>query len=359
MTNPLKLQSIQAARGIAALAVVAYHLSITLAEPRYLNDAVFSRFTHRGNLGVDFFFVLSGFIIMHAHGGDVGKGLDRWKHYIRARFTRMFPIYWLYTAGICALLIVGLGTSAKAPVGLIQWLSTFSLVRLENFGTPIAPAWTLFHEVAFYAVFSVLIINRRAGLFLFSLWVALILGHFQYAPAANRTPFSTYFSAYNLDFLLGMLAQFVVRKRFKLSPIACLLGVALFGLLYATESGGLFVPLGYASSFALIIVGLASAETVRGGYSLPLGALVGNASYTIYLTHQAFEGVFAKVLSHVSIPHAVIFITVFLLSVAAGVLSYLLVEKPLMGFLKQTLMRRTRRTVSALNLIPEEKEIAA
>ncbi|MCR2346177.1 hypothetical protein NSP34_25335, partial [Salmonella enterica] len=36
-------------------------------------DAVFLNFTHRGNLGVDFFFVLSGFIIVFAHYKDINQ----------------------------------------------------------------------------------------------------------------------------------------------------------------------------------------------------------------------------------------------------------------------------------------------
>ncbi len=46
------------------MAVVAFHLFLLHGNSRYLNDAVFLNFTHRGNLGVDFFFVLSVWLII-------------------------------------------------------------------------------------------------------------------------------------------------------------------------------------------------------------------------------------------------------------------------------------------------------
>ena len=59
--------SIQLGRALVALAVAAFHLSITFSDPRYGGQAVLSEWTNRGNIGVDFFFVLSGFIILKAH----------------------------------------------------------------------------------------------------------------------------------------------------------------------------------------------------------------------------------------------------------------------------------------------------
>ncbi len=49
-----------------------------------------------GHAGVDFFFVLSGFIIMHAHTADIGKP-ERLYRYLWRRATRIYPIYWIVT----------------------------------------------------------------------------------------------------------------------------------------------------------------------------------------------------------------------------------------------------------------------
>jgi exopolysaccharide production protein ExoZ len=64
---------IQSCRGLAAIAVAAFHLSIDVGDHRYLGHQILRWLTWRMNLGVDFFFVLSGFIILLAHEKDIGQ----------------------------------------------------------------------------------------------------------------------------------------------------------------------------------------------------------------------------------------------------------------------------------------------
>ena len=95
MSNvPLKkFDSLQVFRGLAALGVVFYHTAMSTNVfvgkiPTWLN----SMFDH-GFLGVDFFFVLSGFIIMSSHFDDE-KSVASLKTYGIKRFVRIFPPYW-------------------------------------------------------------------------------------------------------------------------------------------------------------------------------------------------------------------------------------------------------------------------
>lgn len=107
------LKTLQAGRGIAAISVAAYHLSITMGNPRYGGNAAFQAYTNAGDRGVDFFFVLSGFIILFAHIADIGHP-EACGRYAYRRFARLFPIYWLYTA-IFVLLLFVVGGEARTP----------------------------------------------------------------------------------------------------------------------------------------------------------------------------------------------------------------------------------------------------
>ncbi|NBQ54213.1 MAG: acyltransferase, partial [Proteobacteria bacterium] len=63
---------------------------------------------HAGHrYGVDFFFVLSGFIILHAHMDDIGRPA-RLGRYLWRRAVRVYPIYWIcLTLSVGALVVMG------------------------------------------------------------------------------------------------------------------------------------------------------------------------------------------------------------------------------------------------------------
>lgn len=93
MRAAIKFDSLQIFRGLAALGVVFHHTAMGTNYfvgkiPVWLN----SIFEH-GFLGVDFFFVLSGFIIMSSHFDDE-KSVAALKTYGIKRFVRIFPPYW-------------------------------------------------------------------------------------------------------------------------------------------------------------------------------------------------------------------------------------------------------------------------
>src|SRR3984885_1419086 len=84
-----RLEGVEAGRGVAALLVVLYHAALHV-EGDVPGSAVLWGLPHFGHAGVDFFFVLSGFIISFVHRKDVGRP-DRLGHYLERRFTRVFP----------------------------------------------------------------------------------------------------------------------------------------------------------------------------------------------------------------------------------------------------------------------------
>ena len=96
MNHPLRF--VQVLRGFAAIAVLLYHTGVYAGI--YFNNPIY--FFENGNLGVDFFFTLSGFIITYIHLKDI-KARGRVKVFLVKRFVRIFPFYWMILLVVIAL----------------------------------------------------------------------------------------------------------------------------------------------------------------------------------------------------------------------------------------------------------------
>jgi len=336
----LRLNSLQAGRALAAMAVAAFHLSIMMGAPRYGGDAVFSAVTRFGDRGVDYFFVLSGFIILFVHRKDIGQPAQL-GNYLRKRFIRLFPIYWLYSIPMAALLLMGMGTDASLPATLPDWLTSITLIRFTPALPPLPTSWTLFHEVAFYATFGLLILNRRLGIAaLLAAALACVL-HFQFPGTHERTPYNVYTAAYNLYFLFGIGAYWLFRRG---GPgwWELLLGLALPALAFSDMiPPGPLASLLVAIGFSLILAGAAKLE-MGGAFTVPAALVfIGDASYTIYLLHLPFEGLLLKIALKSRLYDSAGAATTYLLTFAGAVLlsclAYRLVERPLLSRLQSTL----------------------
>ena len=94
---PVKINSLTPLRGIAALCVVLFHADVCVyyRDLGALIDRDSSGIFSRGYLWVDFFFLLSGFIIAHVYGERLDQK-NKWtqiKTYLLARFSRLYPLH--------------------------------------------------------------------------------------------------------------------------------------------------------------------------------------------------------------------------------------------------------------------------
>jgi exopolysaccharide production protein ExoZ len=98
-----KLNLLQVYRGMAAVLVVMVHLS-QMSEKR-LDQVAFFYLFQAGWSGVDYFFVLSGFIMVYVHRSAIGKK-DQLKSFLVQRAVRIYPIYWIITLTVWCLFLV-------------------------------------------------------------------------------------------------------------------------------------------------------------------------------------------------------------------------------------------------------------
>ena len=107
MMKPAYLSTLTPLRGVAAVLVLLFHSHIFIYP---LVDPSVTLLLQKGWLWVDFFFVLSGFILFHVYGPVFRDGVKgvAYRHYLRARFARVYPLHfftllWAFAAGTLVL----------------------------------------------------------------------------------------------------------------------------------------------------------------------------------------------------------------------------------------------------------------
>lgn len=343
----MRLERITALRGVAAVIVVLYHVrQIALRD---LGGAYGFGWFGFGHAGVDLFFVLSGFIIYHVHAGDIGHAA-RVAPFAEKRLARVYPIYWLVTLVVLLLAALAPGSMSAAKFSPAFIVKSLTLWPIDGRLPIIPPAWTLSHEIKFYAVFALAIALRRA-LFL-PLLAALLAGTavmyvaYLQMPAGLPRPVGNFyvdflFSPYNLHFAAGVLLGYLLAaRRVRWGRAALLAGVALFAAAaWGDVTGSLrlayLIP-SYGLASVLVVGGLAALDLDTPRAAGPLLRVLGEASYSIYLVHLAVIVVCARLilrlgpLSAQQISAALVLTAV--VSVLAGIVLHRLVERPLLRY---------------------------
>lgn len=333
--------SIQASRGLAALLVVFVHIEGSIFNNvKYFNGHFFP-FFKMGDSGVQFFFVLSGFIILHVHWNDLGKAF-RAQNFLLKRFIRIYPIYWIVLIPIIATYFsnpaFGTGTETSWP----RLLSSITLAPYPE-KPVLGVAWTLQHEVLFYALFLTLIYNLRLGLAVLGAW---LVGCVAWTIAGPDTfPGNFFFSHNNILFFFGMGCAAILRTNINAhAGKIAVLGAAIFFGAGLVRVYGPYDPknaafaLLYGAGSALAVYGLVSLERTGRIQAPPALRFFGDASYSTYLVHLACLSATAKVIFHFGLqsePHWISFVLLVSVALACGAIVHQVVEKPLMKSLSR------------------------
>lgn len=319
------LLNLQLLRAFAALNVVLFHAIGTSASYGYETNLI-SALEGWGANGVDIFFVISGFVMLF-------KQLDNKrtvKDFLILRVIRIIPIYWLLTLLVIAIYAVAPFAFREMIISTKWALASFGFLSnaIVDKNPIVYVGWTLEWEMLFYLVFGLSLWFRSWALTLFTtcavlLGIALLVSNFIL-----------------VEFIAGLFIALLYKRygHHRYGIASLVLGFALLSL-------SLFESVKLITDNRAILWGLPSIFIVYGVISAPqvksqVGQLLGNASYSIYLIQMLSLPIYYKFLSllNIQVNNDLLVIACLIATAIGGIMMYLLVEKPMISFLKKRIV---------------------
>ena len=323
MTRAKRILWADLGRGLAAYGVIAYHMDVP-GSGQYV-------------VLVDFFFVLSGFVL--SRSVDRIQTAADWRHFMVKRLYRFMPLVWMALFVRVAIAFGGTLVGKPCDTAECQFLPVISAALMLQFIVPVAltvmgPLWSLSIELIVNAAYAIPVRNRKplivlgviAGLVL--LLVTYLLPQFN-IPAFSDRGFARGVLAFGLGLAINFLPRIQRSWIVTLPALAASLFVLSFGLGYQ--------PLIAAFVFAVLVWGLSNIKVEWDNPTYAKVAMMfGNASFGIYVWHGAFRGVVQFLAVRVglevdSVSYAVFnFITLAAISTVFALFTYHFVEMPIM-----------------------------
>ena len=302
-----KLDVINGLRGAAIVAVVWHHLfglyfkagSVLALEPAVTGPLFFLSY---GWIGVQLFFVLSGFVLYlpFARGRATMDTAADWRSFYRRRAGRLLPLYYLAALLCLVLNQVPPVHDLRLPLELISIAGALFAFAPHGFQPHLnPPLWSLGVEIWFSILFPLMVLAfRRWGMvrtILATTVLSLVSRTLGLAPAQPIQPLTMGLTA-NLEiFAVGMaLAQAYVAGIRVRWPRLVTLGGALFLVLsvVAGERLGRWIQVPFsdllALGFAAIVAGLLSLERgwLRAAFANRPIQVLGMMCFSLYVWHE-------------------------------------------------------------------------
>lgn len=353
--TPPDLRALTGLRFLAALWVVLYtawpHLDVS-----WVPVAV-----TKGYLGVEVFFVLSGFILSHVYLEAAGQRRYSYGGFLWARIARVYPLHLVTLFGMVALGIAGTAAGLSIDGSLTDWRAlpahltmthAWGLAPTSAFNHPswsISAEWFAYLTFPAYAFVAWRMRERPVMAVLGAVVLALgIYAAFQPLAGFSLTEATFRWGALRIVpcFALGC-ALYLVHRRAPIpyaGPVALISGLAML----ASASLGLWDPVTVLLAGSLIL-GLGSLGNARAGLlGSKAGVYLGEISYSIYMVCAPVLLVMTNVAARLTGTEDKRFhIIVWLVLVAAipltAMVTYHLVERPCRKALREVADRRATR----------------
>jgi len=306
--NRRRFEALDAFRGLCALIVVLGHFCMFFRE-----SDIFGSVIKNSYVFVDFFFVLSGFVISHAYLDKI-KNLNTFKKFIYVRFFRVYPLH-LFMLLLFVLLEVVKAATQHTALFLNPFKSLESLIAnlllvqslgIYNYLTWNFPAWSISTEFYTYITFAIIVLLFKKQTIkiavVFSIIFPLALIYFTGKKIFDFT-YDYGFIRCIIGFYLGIIAnqiyQFInLEQLIKNTNIVNFLEISFIGLVvvFATYTDISFIT--YASPLvflAVVILFTYEAGIVSKLLKTKFFLTIGTLSYSMYMTHAFVQAVLFQI----------------------------------------------------------------
>jgi peptidoglycan/LPS O-acetylase OafA/YrhL len=309
--------AIQYLRAVAAGLIAFQH---AMGVPAFVHYAA-----HFGTVGVDLFFVISGYIMWTTTERRDRGPLAFWL----ARLVRIVPLYWIFTATYVAAALITPESFFVVKLDPVHIVKSFLFVPADHptLGL-VAPVytlgWTLNYEMFFYLLFGLCLFISQPRLrfaLMAAIFLALIASGLIFQP---RSPvLRTYVDPIMLEFLAGVVLAIVSPRLMRRGTLP---GLALLA------AATLWVAVVY-------------------GYGLVLERIVSHGvpavvAYSIYLAHPFAQRVWLlgvnRTVGLAAVSPTLYIFTAFVVGILGGVICHWLIERPLLIAGRKLIGTRTR-----------------
>lgn len=289
----VRLHALDLCRGLCALGVAAYHLSLWGGTD--LSPSARALLALLGTYGVSVFFILSGYSLAHAYERDFPGRIEAGPlgAYLRRRIGRLAPLFVsVLLATLAGKALLG-GRSIDLPALVANATLLFGFVNPA--ATPVVGGWSIGVEVVFYILFPLLMVWRERALAMLA--CAALMTAWPSYDIASRASLADAWHAYVtpanhwIFFCAGVYARLhrerlALGSRTSLWLIAACLVVAAAAAMNASE---LELVTGWRRAVlvpaSVVVVALVANVAVRSATVQALCSAMGGASYPLYLVH--------------------------------------------------------------------------
>lgn len=328
-------------RFFAALEVVICHSDLAI---KHFSGAILSSpgYSLIGGLGVEVFFVLSGYLMcLRAHSYGCA-----W-HFVCSRYLRIIPLYWIFTSLVIVARVLNPDWSLNGQNLSPDLVLRSYLILPQSWYPLLGVGWSLEHEVIFYGLVGLWIaiasrfgpfwVEFGVGLFVLG-WCGIIFAVPPSDAAWYLHPLSVLMTAFGIGWLYRCY-EASKNPMFLRTLLACLAISA--GLIVILEAANL------TRVSRIIVAGALFILAVRLRFRIAMAGRVnkilvplGEATYSIYLSHWFVLSVFGKVAGRVALPEALqlpMRMLAIALSLLVGLLVFRIIERPLDRWLRHGL----------------------